>query len=169
MGAQSDKEESVRENAKTAKVSMPGECEIVITRAFDAPRAIVFEAWTKPEHLAQWWDPTGRPLAICEIDLRPNGAFRFVNGGPEGMNHPFTGTYREVAAPTRLVFATRSPSGGETVGTLVFSEQDGRTMFTLTMTCPSKADRDSLLKMQVDVGTTRPLDTLDKYLGRKRR
>jgi uncharacterized protein YndB with AHSA1/START domain len=145
---------------------MPSDREIVITRAFDAPRTVVFDAWTKAEHIARWWDPSGAPLAVCEIDLRPNGAFRFVHQGPDGLKHPFTGVYREIAAPARLVFTTRiSPSGAESVGTLVFSEHEGRTTLTMTIECQSMADRDALLRMRIDVGTTRTLDNLDEYLG----
>jgi uncharacterized protein YndB with AHSA1/START domain len=154
------------DRSKSANVTMPSEREIVITRVFDAPRAIVFDAWTKAEHVAQWWDPSGAPLAICEIDLRPNGAFRFVHQGPAGLEHTFMGIYREIAAPTRLVFTTRiAPSGAESIGTLNFSEHEGRTTLTLTIECQSMADRDALLQMRIDVGTTRTLDNLDEYLG----
>lgn len=84
----------------------------------------------------------------------------------KGSTHPFTGIYREIRAPARLVFSTRiSPSGAEAVGTLVFSERDGRTTLTMTMECQSRVDRDALLEMRVDVGTTRTLDNLDEYLG----
>jgi uncharacterized protein YndB with AHSA1/START domain len=153
------------DNNRGATVTTPSDREIVITRDFEAPRALVFEAWTKAEHVAQWWDPNGAPLAICEIDLRPDGAFRFVHQGPGGSAHPFSGTYREIAAPERLVFVTQvSPSGAETVGTLVFAEHQGKTTLTMTMACPSKEHRDALLKMRVDVGTTRTLDNLDEYL-----
>ena len=151
----------------TATVTTPSEREVVITRTFDAPRAVVFEAWTKAEHVAQWWDPSRVPLAVCEIDLRPNGTFRFVNQGPDGMKRPFTGTYREIAAPTRLVFTTRSPLGAESVGTLVFSEHEGKTTLTMTIACASQADRDALLQMRVDAGTARTLDNLDAYLRRR--
>ena len=150
-----------------ATVTTPSNREIVITRAFNAPRRVVFDAWTKPEHVAQWWDPSRAPLAVCEIDLRPNGAFRFVHQGPAGSAHPFTGTYRDIAVPERLVFTTRNASSGaESVGTLVFSEHDGVTTLTMTIACQSQADRDALLKMGVDVGTTRTLDNLEEYLGR---
>src|SRR3954471_6577260 len=74
----SDDRQSMK-NTQPSAVTLPSDREIVITRSFDAPRALVFEAWTRPEHVAQWWDPSGAPLAACEIDLRPNGAFRFVN------------------------------------------------------------------------------------------
>jgi uncharacterized protein YndB with AHSA1/START domain len=149
-----------------ATVTTPSDRSIVITRDFDAPRTVVFEAWTHAKHVKQWWDPNRVPLAICEIDLRPGGAFRFVNQGSDGTTHPFTGTYREIAAPGRLVFATRvAPSGGETIGTLVFSEHKGRTTLTLTMECASQEDRDALLRMRVDVGTTHTLSNLADYLA----
>jgi uncharacterized protein YndB with AHSA1/START domain len=169
VGARDDREKSAVDRSRSAKVTMPSDREIVITRDFDAPRTVVFDAWTKAQHVAQWWDPSRAPLAACEIDLRPNGAFRFVNQGPEGLKHPFTGIYREIEAPARLVFTTRiSPSGAESVGTLVFSEHEGRTTLTMTIECQSMADRDALLKMRIDAGTTRTLDNLDEYLDKTR-
>lgn len=155
------------ENTSSAEVTTPSERDIVITRTFNAPRTVVFEAWTKAEHVTQWWDPSGAALSVCEIDLRPDGAFRWVNRGPDGSEHSFTGTYREISAPSRLVFSTRvSPSGAESVGTLVFTEQGGRTTLTMTIACNSMADRDALLQMRVDVGTLRTLDNLAAYLQR---
>ncbi|MER8781166.1 SRPBCC domain-containing protein [Mesorhizobium sp. M1006] len=76
---------------------------IILTRVLAAPCEQVFEAWTQPEHVACWWDPSGEPLAQCEIDLRPGGAFRFVNRHPPGANQ-FAGVYREIAPPRHLVF-----------------------------------------------------------------
>jgi uncharacterized protein YndB with AHSA1/START domain len=159
-----DKRPSAVNVSSRAAIATPSDREIVITRAFAAPRRAVFDAWTKPEHLAQWWDPSRRPLAICEIDLRPNGAFRFVHQGPPESAHPFTGIYREIAPPQRLVFTTKSPSGAESVGTLIFTEHEGVTSLTMTIACQSKVDRDALLKMRVDVGTMRTLDNLEEYL-----
>jgi uncharacterized protein YndB with AHSA1/START domain len=147
-----------------ATIATPSDREMVITRTFDAPRTVVFDAWTKPEHVAQWWDPSRTPLAICEIDLRPDGAFRFVHQGAAGSAHSFTGVYREIAPPERLVFTTPSPSGAKLVGTLVFGEREGGTALTMTITCASAADRDALLKMRVDVGTVRTLENLEEYL-----
>ena len=165
MPARSDKEKPAMENTKRAKVTIPSECEIVIERVFDAPRTLVFEAWTKAEHVTQWWDPSGLPLAVCEIDLRPNGAFRFVNSGPDGAKYPFSGFYREITPPSRLVIGGPSPvSKGESVCTLAFNEKDGQTTLTMTFVCQSKADRDVLLEMRVDEGTTQTLDNLDEYL-----
>ncbi len=165
MPARSDNAKSAMENTRSAKVTTPSEREIVIERVFDAPRALVFEAWTKAEHVVHWWDPSGAPLAICEIDLRPNGAFRFVNSGPEGAKYPFTGFYREITPPARLVIGGPSPvSKGESLCTLVFSELDGKTTLTMTFECQSRADRDALLQMRVDVGTTLTLNNLGEYL-----
>ncbi len=166
VDARNDKGRSVLGRSGGASIATPSDREIVITRVFNAPRAVVFDTWTKAEHVAHWWDPSGVPLAACEIDLRPNGAFRFVNQGPDGMQHAFTGIYREIVAPARLVFTARiSPSGAESVGTLVFTENEGRTTLVMTIACQSRADRDALLKMQIDVGTARTLDNLDEYLG----
>src|ERR1700692_1875625 len=131
-------------NIGTVNIETPNDREIVITRIFDAPRAVVFEAWTNAEHVAHWWDPSGAPLAECEIDLRPNGAFRFVNAGPEGAKYPFTGFYREITPPARRVIGGPSPgSNGESRCTLVFTEHDSKTTLTMTFECRSRADRDS--------------------------
>ena len=124
----------------------------------------MFEAWTKPELVAHWWDPSGAPLAVCEIDLRPTGAFRFVNSGPDGAKYPFTGSYREITPPSRLVMGAPGPDGGS-ICTLVFSEVGGKTILTMTFACESRADRDALLQMRVDEGTARTLDNLDEYLN----
>jgi uncharacterized protein YndB with AHSA1/START domain len=156
--------ESTR-SAGNATISTPSDQQIVITRRFDAPRTLVFEAWTKPQHVAQWWDPARIPLAVCEIDLRPNGAFRFLHQGPDGLKHAFVGVYRDIAPPERLVFTTPGARpGAESVGTLLFHEHDGGTMLTMTIECHSKADRDALLAMRIDVGTVRTLENLAEYL-----
>jgi uncharacterized protein YndB with AHSA1/START domain len=148
-------------------VAEPKKPTIFMKRMFAAPPAIVFEAWTKPEHVAQWWDPNGEPLAVCEIDLRVNGAFRWVNRGPDGVNHPFTGTYLKIAAPKQLKFTVQtSPSGSPSVGTLVFREKVGQTEFTLTIECDSVEQRDMLLKFRVDVGTAHTLENLAKYVDK---
>jgi uncharacterized protein YndB with AHSA1/START domain len=149
-----------------ATVTLPSECEIEIVRRFDAPRAVVFDAWTRAEQIAAWWDPRRRPLAACDVDLRPGGAFRFVPQGPVGEAHPFEGYYREIAPPARLVFATPGPSpGSETIGTLVFEEREGQTTLTITMLCATRSDRDALLRARVDTGTVQTLDNLHAYLA----
>ena len=149
---------------RSAQVTLPSDTEILIVREFAAPREVVFEAWTRPEHVTQWWDPSGMPLASCDIDLQPNGGFRFV---PREPKPPFTGVYRSIAPPERLVFATVvAPSGAESIGTLLFEERDGRTILRLTIACASKEDRDALLEMRVAEGTVRTLENLHQYAGR---
>ena len=153
-------------NIGTLKVTTPSDREIVLTRTFRAPRAVVFEAWTRAEHVTQWWDPSGVPLTVCEIDLRPNGAFRWVNSA-HGGDDAFTGTYREIPAPERLVFNLRSlPLSSDSIATLIFSEDDGKTELTMTIECKSVEDRDALLEMRMDVGTARTLENLAEYLDK---
>ena len=143
-------------------ITTPGEREIVITRYFDAPRALVFEAWTKAEHVARWWDPSGLPLAVCEIDLRTKGAFRWVNRSPDGgEGYSFAGIYREIEPPEKLVFASSSGPGHST---LIFTEEGKRTKLTITIECATRQDREALLQMRVDAGTAQTLENLSAYL-----
>jgi uncharacterized protein YndB with AHSA1/START domain len=152
------------EDASSTTITLPSDREIRLVRVFNAPRLLVFDAWTKPEHVKHWWDPSGRPLAVCEIDLRTGGGFRFVNATPQGPGHAFTGIYREIIPPERLVFGSPTPAGAESLGRLEFREQAGRTILTLTMEAPSKEARDSMLRMRVAAGTARTLDNLSDYL-----
>jgi uncharacterized protein YndB with AHSA1/START domain len=149
-------------------VAEPGQSTLVMTQTFDAPRTDVFEAWTTAEQVALWWDPTGAPLAVCEIDLRPNGAFRWINRGDTGAKHPFTGTYREIRPPERLVFQARtSPSSSEQIATLDFTESGGITTLTMTIECQSVEGRDEMLSRRIDAGTARTLQNLAVYLDRR--
>lgn len=139
-----------------------------MTQTFDASRADVFEAWTTPEQVALWWDPTGARLAICEIDLRPGGGFRWVNQGENGAKHPFAGTYYEILPPERLVFDVRTtPAGPPQLGTLVFTESASGTTLTMTIDCHSVAQRDAMLAMRIDAGTARTLQNLAAHLDRR--
>ena len=150
---------------RTPGIAGASDREIVITRTFAAPRALVFEAWTRVEHVSRWWDPGGAPLARCEIDLRPNGAFRWVNQAKGGVEHAFAGTYREISAPDRIVFTTRmGRDAEETIGTLEFREHNRTTTLTLTITCATAAGKDALLQMRVDAGTAQTLSNLADYL-----
>lgn len=139
---------------ETGVIADPGERTLVMTRHFDAPRTRVFEAWTQAKHVKHWWDPAGVPLEECEIDLRPNGTFRWVNRG-----HVFTGTYREIAPPERLVFV--SP---DSVSTLLFVEKAGKTELTITIECRTVEGRDEMLKIGIHKGTARTLANLASYL-----
>ena len=93
-------------NSNTFKVTTPSDREIQLTRLFDAPRHLVFEAMTKPEQITQWWGclAEGYSVPVCEVDLRPGGRWRHVNRTPKGELVAFYGVYREIASPERLVF-----------------------------------------------------------------
>lgn len=146
-------------NNEAQVIAEPGTRTIEIKRTFAAPPAKVFEAWSKPEHLRHWWDPTGTPLAECEMDFREQGTFRWVNAGPGGAAHPFTGTYLEIVRPSKLVFRS-----GHTIGTLLFTAVNGRTDFHLIMECDTVEARDAMLTMQIDKGTVKTLQNLESYL-----
>jgi uncharacterized protein YndB with AHSA1/START domain len=107
--------------------------ELLLTRSYAAPRRLLFEVWTQPEHLARWWGPAGFTLPTCEVDLRVGGAFRFVMRGPDGQLYPFEGTFDQIVAPERLVFTGRIHGDPEhVVRTEVrFVERDGRTKVTV--------------------------------------
>ena len=149
-------------------VADPGQPTLVMTQTFDSPRAEVFEAWTTPEQVSLWWDPTGAPLAICEIDLRTGGAFRWINQGEMGAKYPFAGIYCEIIPPERIVFdALISPSGPKQHITLTFTERDGSTTLTMTVECKSVVRRDEMLSAGINAGTERTLQNLADHLQRK--
>ena len=133
---------------------------IRLTRVFDASRAQIFEAWTKPEQVTCWWDAAGEPLAACEIDLRTDGAFKFVTRSHPEM--PFVGTYREIAPPDRLVFEALGATGR-----VVLRDAAGKTHMTVEIECRSAEQLDQYLKMGVDVGTSQTLDNLVAYARRR--
>jgi uncharacterized protein YndB with AHSA1/START domain len=131
---------------------------IVLTRLLSATRGQVFEAWTRPEHVRCWWDPAGRPLAACEIDLRPGGAFRFATQHASG-GHELSGIYREIAPPDLLVFDAMGA-----IGRVMLEEIGGKTRLTVRIECGSAGGLDRYLQMGVDTGTATTLDNLVAYL-----
>jgi uncharacterized protein YndB with AHSA1/START domain len=110
--------------------------ELVITRVFDAPRRLVFKAWTDPEKLARWWGPQGFETQSCRADVRPGGLYRASMRSPQGSTHTRQGVYREVVEPERLVFTfawedAQGHPGHETVVTVTFDELGPKTRLTL--------------------------------------
>ena len=133
-----------------AEISTPSEREIRITRVFDAPRKLVFDAYTKPELLTRWMGVMpGWTFAVCEIDLRVGGRFRFVWRGPDGYEMGMGGTYLEVTPPRRIV-ATETYDekwyDGECVETVTLDENDGRTTLTMLLRYDNQAVRDGVLQ-----------------------
>jgi uncharacterized protein YndB with AHSA1/START domain len=150
------------------KLALPSDREIVMTRAFDAPRALVFEAWTRPEHVVRWYGCNASTLPVCEIDLRVGGKWRFVMRDSDGVDHAMQGAYREIVPPGRLVFTegyvTEGFASGEALVTLSFVEQDGRTTMTSRTLYASAEDRDRHLNMGVETGAAETMDRLAELL-----
>lgn len=123
--------------------------ELTITRVFDAPRHLVFKAWSAPEHLARWWGPSGYTLPVCEMDFRPGGAYRYCMRSPEGKESRVRGVFREIVGPERLVMSggwedEHGKVGHQTTTTIIFEDLGGKTRLTLhTGVFESVASRDS--------------------------
>jgi uncharacterized protein YndB with AHSA1/START domain len=139
------------------------------TRTFDAPRALVFSAWTMPEHLAQWWGPDGFSITTRSFDFRAGGIWRFVMHGPDGRDYENRITFDEIAAPERIAY---HHGGGDDVEpvqftTLVtFKEVGGKTKLTMRGTFPSAAERDRVIKEYgADKGLVQTLGRLAAYVA----
>jgi uncharacterized protein YndB with AHSA1/START domain len=144
----------------------PSDRELVATRVVDAPRRLVWQAWTSPDHVPRWLlGPAGWTMPICEIDLRPGGAWHFVWRKSDGTEMGMRGAYREVRPPERLVHTESwGADWPETVNTLVLTEQDGRTTMTCTVLYPSKEARDKALGTGMKDGWATSYVTLDQHL-----
>ena len=145
----------------------PSDLEIRATRVFVAPRELIFDAWTNPEHLPHWMTgPDGWSMPVCEIDLRVGGAWHFVWRRDDGSEMEMNGVYREITPPERLV-ATESWGGDwpETVNTLVLTEEAGRTTVTQTTLFPSLEARDAALETGIKTGMTLSFNRLAAYLA----
>lgn len=152
------------------EITLPSDREIVLTRTFDAPRRLVFEAWTRPEHVRRWWGGCNETaLVVCDIDLRVGGEFRYVMRGTDGQDYPFKGVYREIAPPERLVhtqiFDVEPYSASEAVITVIFEEHEGRTTMTETIAHPSREARDGHLQSGMEHGAASALDRLAELLA----
>ena len=125
--------------------------EVVITRTYDVPARLLFEAWSKPEHLMKWFGPVGWPLTLCEVDFRVGGRFRFAMTGPSGQqNTPFGGEYLEIVPNLKIVFdnAFEAPGAEKMIMTITFDEKGGKTLLTFHTLFASVA----MKKAHVDAG-----------------
>jgi uncharacterized protein YndB with AHSA1/START domain len=152
-------------NSETFTVSTPSDREVRMTRLFDAPRHLVFEAMSKPEHIKRWWGCLGEgySVPVCEVDLRPGGAWRFVNRHPGGETG-FHGVYREIAPPQRVVFTEIFDPfpDAESVVTAVLTEENGKTRLTVTAQYPSLEVRDTVLGTGMANGAALSYDRLEE-------
>ncbi len=144
----------------------PGEPAVVFHRSVDAPPDLVFAVWTEPEHLRNWWGPRRFELVVCESEPRPGGHYRFVQRAPDGHEHTFHGTYREVDRPHRLVrtFVYADAPRDESVETVTF-QPDGRgTLITSTSIFPSFAARELYAQGGMEAGLRESHQRLDAWL-----
>lgn len=148
------------------QITTPTAREVVVTREFDAPPGIVFDAMTKPEMLKHWYGPEGWSLEVCDIDLRVGGKWRFVSRQPSGKEIGQFGVYQEIVFGERLVNTEswEDWDAGETLVTTVFSEQGGRTLFTSTILFPSEEVRDFILKSGLETSAGAVYDKLAAFL-----
>ena len=151
-------------NSKTFTVTTPSDQEIKMTRLFDAPRQLVFDAMTKPEHVKQWWGQLGEgySVPVCEVDLRVGGAWRFVNRHPKG-EVAFYGEYREITPPSRVVFTEIFEQFPDTVSvvTAVLTEEGNKTRLTATVRYPSLEVRDMVIASGMSRGAGISYDRLE--------
>ncbi len=152
-------------NSQTFVLTTPSDREIRMTRLFDAPRRLVFEAMSKPEHITQWWGQLGDgySVPVCEADVRPGGKWRYVNRHPKGEAE-FYGVYREVAPPDRMVFTEIFAPfpDAESIVTVELKDENGKTRFTITSQYPSREVRDMVLKSGMERGAAISYDRLEE-------
>ncbi len=148
-------------------VTLPSDRELVIERTFDAPKRLVFEATTKPEHVRHWYGLRSTEMVVCEIDLRPGGSWRYVLRGPDGVDHGFSGVYREVSPPDRLVYTEgyEAIPGAESVVTATLEEEGGRTKLRAHLLYPSREHRDGHLQSGMEGGMREAHERLDAVLA----
>ncbi len=157
------------QNTGNLKVAIPTDREIVLTRLFNAPRELVWNGLTQPELLRRWlFGPPGWTLAVCEMDLRVGGKYRWVWHGPAGEVMGMGGVYREVVALERIVntqLFDEDWTGGDVVGTLVLTEQGSKTLLTNTLLYSSREARDGALKTPMEHGMAVGYDRMEALLA----
>ncbi len=160
-----------RKDPGKLQITTPSEREIAMTRTFDAPRSLVYDAWTKPELVRQWLGAFGGwSFKVCEIDLRVGGKYRYVWRGPDGNEMGMGGVYREIVSPERIVCTEKfdeSWYAGDAVDTTVFDDQRGKTMVTTTVRYESKEVRDAVLKSPMEGGVAKSYDKLAEVFASK--
>jgi uncharacterized protein YndB with AHSA1/START domain len=157
-------------SSRTAQVTLPTDEQILITREFEAPKHLVFKAFTTPELVKRWWHAKRGEMTVAEIDLRVGGKWRYVMVMPDGMEVGFHGEYREIVPEERLVSTEIfeglpegvSEDDAATVNTATFSEADGRTTLTILVQAPSKIARDAIIDSGMEDGLQDALELLEE-------
>jgi uncharacterized protein YndB with AHSA1/START domain len=156
-------------NAGKLQITTPSDRELAMTRVFDAPRTMVFDAWTKPELIQRWLGVFGGwKFVTCEVDLKVGGKYRYVWRGPGGEELAMGGVFREIVRPERLVCTEKFDEPwypGDAVDTTVFVEKGGKTTVTTTVLYASKEARDGVLKSPMEGGVAKSYDKLAEVLA----
>jgi uncharacterized protein YndB with AHSA1/START domain len=151
-------------SSRTAKVTLPADDQVLITREFDAPKHLVYKAWTTPELVGRWWHANRGEVKSIEIDLRVGGGWRYVMETPDGLEVAFHGEYRELVADERIV-STEVYEGfpdGEAVDTLTLTEEGGRTTLSILVQHTSREHRDAHIESGMEDGLQDALDLLEQ-------
>jgi uncharacterized protein YndB with AHSA1/START domain len=150
----------------TATITLPSDTEIVITREFDAPASLVYEAMTKPEHVSRWYGPRGTTLASCEVDLRVGGKWRYVMRSDDGSEVAFSGEFLEIVPGERIVQTWRFEPipDAQTTETMTLTEHNGKTTLTSHVQHTSKEHRDGHLNSGMEGGMQETFDRLEELL-----
>jgi uncharacterized protein YndB with AHSA1/START domain len=158
--------------SRKATVTLPTDEQIRITREFDAPRHLVYEAWTTPELVKRWWNAKRGEVTVAEIDLRVGGKWRYAMETPDGFEVAFHGEYREIVPNERLVTTETyeglpegvSEEDAATLNTATFEEEDGRTTLTIVVQAKNKASRDAIVESGMEAGLQDALDLAEEVV-----
>jgi uncharacterized protein YndB with AHSA1/START domain len=158
-------------NANTNAAAQADKPQVVFTRVFDAPRELVFKAWTEPERLKRWFGPQQFTLPLCEVDLRPGGALRMEMRGPDGTAYPMTGVFQEIVEPSRLVFSTapldeKGEPLFEVLNIVTLEEHEGKTKLTLEARVTKTTPQAKPYLEGMHEGWIQTLDRLEQELAR---
>lgn len=154
-------------NKPAIVLELPSDTEILMRCSFNAPRQLVFDAFTKPEHLANWWGPHGTSLSACELDLRAGGKWRMVIRDASGEENAFGGAILEVTPPERFMwtFGWEGMPGQEGPEEMIFEEAGGKTTVTARSTFPDKETRDAVLQSGMEEGAAQSYERLAERLA----
>jgi uncharacterized protein YndB with AHSA1/START domain len=158
-------------SGNTERRHSPEKLELELVRVIDAPRQLVWDAYTRPEHIVKWWGPREYTTTVLEMDVRPGGEWRYLQRAPDGTEHPFKGVYREVVSPERLVstfiYDVEGIRDQEMIDTAIFEDYGGKTRLTTRAVFPSVESMQGALASGMEEGWTESLDRLEELVTRR--